>query len=84
MRVASVLWIVPANVSLRILYFQRQQVGFVEKENDGNALKRCVVDYRVENIFRFFEAIRSTEEKFILKKKVFQSFFVTYRSSAST
>lgn len=58
-RVAGVLRVVPANVSLGVLHLQRQQVGLVEEENDGDALKRCVVDYRVEDVFRLFETIRS-------------------------
>jgi hypothetical protein len=75
-RVAGVLGIVPAYVSLGILHFQRKQIGLVEEENDGDALEGSVVDYRVENIFRLFEAIRSTtkneEVKFMRIVNIFK------------
>lgn len=51
MRVPDVLRIIPTNVSLSALHLLRQQIGFVEEENDGDALKGGVVNYRVENVF---------------------------------
>jgi hypothetical protein len=59
-RVAGVLRVVPADVSLGILHLQRQQIRLVEEEDDGDALKRRVVDYRVEDVLRLLEAVRST------------------------
>lgn len=67
-RIASELRIIPTNVSLWILHFQCQQIIFVEEENNGDALKRCVIDYRVKNIFRLFKSICSPENE---KKNVF-------------
>lgn len=57
-RISGVLRIIPANVSLRVLHFQCQQIRFVEKKNDRNVLEGVVVDYRVKNVFRLLETIR--------------------------
>lgn len=66
-RVAGKLRIVPADVRVRVLDLLRQQVRLVEEQDDRDAGEGRVVDDRVEDVARLFEAVCfSTKREFYL------------------
>jgi hypothetical protein len=86
MWIACVLRIIPTNVSLGVLYFQGQQIRFVEEKDYGDALKCCVVDYRIKNVLRLFESVRFSKIEIvdINALRMGDGLRLAYRSSAST
>lgn len=67
-RVAGKLRIVPADVRVRVLDLLRQQVRLVQEQDDRDAGEGRVVDDRVEDVARLFEAVGfSTRSEFFIK-----------------
>lgn len=48
-----------------------QQIGFVQEQNDRDALKCCVIYNGVENVLRFFQTIRGAVDR---KNKLLNNF----------
>lgn len=58
-RVPGELRVIILDVRRRILHLERQQVRFVQEQDDRDVLERRVVDDRVEDVARLLQPIRA-------------------------